>query len=140
MPIAGPYSASNALGLIFQFVNFANDVQTRPPADRAEAERIVPVDDDGTRTIQFLTRAQRAASLLTNLRTTNYARSADLHPFVYFYSQQGHHQPTNFLAVAYWLCDLDKTDRLPKLAANGVRGRLGGFLTEKRFSYSVNLS
>lgn len=133
LPIAGPYSASNALALVFQFVNFANDVPTKPPASRDEAEKIIPVDADGTLTIQYLNRAQRAASLLSNLRTTNYMRSADLHPFVYFYSQQGHHQPTMFLAVAYWLCDLDKTEGLPKLAVNKVRGALEDILLEYSF-------
>jgi hypothetical protein len=133
LPIAGPYSSSNALALIFQFVNFANNVPTTPPTSRAEAQKIVPADTDGTSTVQYLKQAQRAASLLTNLRTTDYSRSADLHPFVYFYSRQGHHQPTMFLAVAFWLCELDKTNRLPKLAANGVRGRLEDFLLKNSF-------
>lgn len=122
LPIAGAHSAANALGNIFQFVNIANNVPSKRPASRAEAHRIVPADVDGTDTIQFLKSAQRAASLLSNLRTTDYSRSADLHPFVYFYSKQGHHQPTMFLAVTYWLCELDKARKLPELAANGIRG------------------
>lgn len=133
LPIAGAYSASNALTLIFQLVNFANEVPTKPPASRTDAEKIIPADVDGTSTIQFLKKAQRAASLLTNLRKTNYSRSADLHPFVYFYSRQGNHQPTMFLAAAYWLCELDKTKRLPELATNGLRGRLEDFLLENSF-------
>jgi len=75
LPIAGSYSASNALNLIFQFVNLANDVPAKPPTSRAEAEKIVPLDSDGTSTIQFLRRALRTASLVSNLRKTNYSRS-----------------------------------------------------------------
>jgi hypothetical protein len=133
LPVAGAYTASNALALIFQLVNFANNVPTKPPANRDEAERIVRPDADGSRTIEFLKEAQRAASLLSNLRTTNYSHSADLHPFVYFYSGQGNHQPTMFLAAAYWLHELGKAKKLPKLAVNGVRGRLEDFLLDNRF-------
>jgi Protein of unknown function DUF262 len=133
LPIAGSFYASNALNLIFQFVNFANDVQTKPPANRAEAEKLVPVDSDGTATIRFLKKTQRVASLLSNLRTSSYAHSVDLHPFVYFYSHQGHHQPTMFLATAYWLRELDKSKKIPELAKNGLRGRLEDFLLEHSF-------
>lgn len=133
LPIAGAYSAANALGLIFQFVNIANNVPPKRPASRTEAQMIVPADVDGTGTVQFLKSAQRAASLLSNLRTTAHSRSVDLHPFVYFYSHQGLHQPTMFLAVAYWLWDLDKRKKLPELAANGIRGRLEDFLLENSF-------
>jgi hypothetical protein len=133
LPIAGAYTADNALGLIFQFVNFANDVPTKAPNSRAEAETVVPIDSDGTRTIQFLKRAERAASLMSNLRKTNLSRSADLHPFVYFYSHQGNHQPTMFLATAFWLCGLDRAKKLPLLAKNGLRGRLENFLLANSF-------
>ncbi|MGC2695233.1 MAG: DUF262 domain-containing protein [Candidatus Angelobacter sp.] len=133
LPIAGSHSASNALTLIFQFVNFANDVQTKAPTSRAEAERIVPADVDGISTIRFLKKAQKAAALLSNLRKTNYANSADLHPFVYFYSRQGNHQPTMFLAAAYWLHGLDKAKKVPELAKDGLRGRLEDFLLENSF-------
>jgi hypothetical protein len=133
VPIAGSYTASNVLGLIFQFVNFANGVPTKPPTSRADAETTVGIDVDGARTVEFLKRAKTAATLMTNLRKTDFARSADLHPFVYFYSRQGNHQPTLFLAVTYWLNDLDKRKKLPELAANGVRARLEDFLLEKSF-------
>ncbi len=89
LPIAGPFYSTHTLGLIFQFVNLANDVPTKAPASRVEAERMVPVDDNGKGTIEFLRRTQRVASLLSNLRTTNYSHSVDLHPFVYFYSRNG---------------------------------------------------
>lgn len=133
LPIAGPSSAANALALIFQFVNFANNVPTTPPASRAEAQRAVPIDTDGTSTVQYLAQTLRAATLLSNLKDTNYSRSADLHPFVYFYSRQGRHQPTLFLATAYWLCELDRAKRLPELAAKGLRGRLESFLLDNPF-------
>ncbi len=133
LPIAGSFYASNALNLIFQFVNFANDVQTKPPANRAEAERLIPVDTDGTATIRFLKKAQRVASLLSNLRTSHYSHSLDLHPFVYFYSQQGNHQPTMFLATAYWLREVDKSGKIPELAKDKLRGRLEDFLLAHSF-------
>lgn len=133
LPIAGSFSASNALNLIFQFVNFANDVQTKPPANRAEAEKLVHVDPDGTATIRFLKKAHRVASLLTNLRTSSYSHSLDLHPFIYFYSRQGHHQPTMFLAAAYWLRELDKDKKIPELEKGGLRGKLEDFLLDHSF-------
>lgn len=133
LPIAGAHSSANALNLIFQFVNFANDVPTKPPADRKEAEKIVPKDPDGAATIQFLKNAQRTASLLTNLRNTNYSRSLDLHPFVYFYSHQGNHQPTMFLATAYWLRDLDKKKRISELARSGLRENIENFILNHAF-------
>lgn len=133
LPIAGSFYSSNALNLIFQFVNFANDVQTKPPANRAEAEKLVPVDTDGAATIRFLKKAQRVASLLSNLRTSSYAHSLDLHPFVYFYSHQGHHQPTMFLATAFWLRELDKNKKIPELAKDGLREKLEQFLLDHSF-------
>jgi hypothetical protein len=133
LPIAGAYTASNALNLIFQFVNFANDVPAKPPATRAEAEKLIPIDVDGLRTIEFLQKAKTAAALLSNLRKTNYAHSADLHPFVYFYSKQGNHQPNMFLAASYWLHGLDKAKKISDLANNGLRGRLENFLLKNAF-------
>jgi len=133
LPIAGSFTSSNALNLIFQFVNFANDVQSRPPANRAEAEKLIPRDADGAATIRFLKKTKRIASLLSNLRTSSYAHSLDLHPFVYFYSHQGNHQPTMFLATAYWLRELDKRKKIPELAKDGLRGRVEDFLLENAF-------
>ncbi|HKW16015.1 MAG TPA: DUF262 domain-containing protein [Terriglobales bacterium] len=133
LPIAGSFIASNALTLIFQLVNFANDVPTRPPSSREEAEKIIPADTDGTRTIECLKKTKRTATLLTNLRTTNHSHSVDLHPFVYFYSRQGNHQPTMFLATAYWLRELDKKKKMTELAKEGLRGCLEEFLLENSF-------
>ncbi len=133
LPVGGSFNASNALNLILQFVNFANDVPTRPPANRADAEKLIPPDSDGSSTIRYLKKAQRVAALLSNLRTTNYTYSLDMHPFVYFYSREGNHQPTMFLAAAYWLRDLDKNGTIPELARNGLRGRLEDFLLENSF-------
>ena len=108
---------------------------TRPPANRADAEKLIPPDSDGSSTIRYLKKAQRVAALLSNLRTTNYTYSLDMHPFVYFYSREGNHQPTMFLAAAYWLRDLDKNGTIPELARNGLRGRLRILLREQ-FPYS----
>ena len=38
--IAGPFYSTNALNLIFQFVNIANDIRDKPPRTRQEAESI----------------------------------------------------------------------------------------------------
>ena len=133
LPIAGPFYSSNALNLIFQFVNFANDVQTKAPTSREDAEKLVPIDTDGSRTVKFLNKTKQVASLLGNLRTTNHSNSLDVHPFVYFYSRQGNHQPTMFLATAYWLRELDKRKKIPELARDGMRGRLEDFRRENSF-------
>jgi hypothetical protein len=133
LPVAGSFYSAASLGLIFQLVNFANDVPTKPPNNRADAEKRIPVDTDGGATIRFLEKTKRAASLLTNLRTTHYMRSLDLHPFVYFYSRQGSFQPTMFLATTYWLCDLDKNDKILRLMKNGLRGKLENFLLKHSF-------
>ncbi len=99
VPIAGPFYSTNALNLIFQFVNIANDVRDKVPKTREEAESIVPKDVNGDGTIFYLQRARKLASLLSNLPKTSYAHSMDLHPFVYFYSADAKHQPTIFLSV-----------------------------------------
>lgn len=133
LPIAGSFYAANALNLIFQFVNLANDIHAKAPANRKDAEKIVPPDEDGSATINFLKKTKRVASSLTNLRTTNHSNSLDLHPFVYFYSRQGIPQPTMFLATAYWLQDLDKRGKITELATRERRKKLEDFVLANYF-------
>jgi hypothetical protein len=94
---------------------------------------MVPVDTDGSSTILFLRRTKKLASLMSNLSDTDHSHSLDIHPFVYLYSKQGHHQPTMFLAVADWLHSYDRAKRIPDLAKPGVREEVEDFLLRNAF-------
>jgi hypothetical protein len=131
VPVAGQFYATNALNLIFQFINNANDVRDKVPRSREEAESIVPRDLSGDQTIFYLQRAKRLASLLSNLSTTNFSYSVDLHPFVYFYSGEGKHQPTMFLAVAKWMREFERNDSVSSFL--DVRAKTEDFLIANRF-------
>ena len=131
VPIAWPFHSTNALNLIFQFVNIANDVRDKVPKTREEAESIVPKDVNGDGTIFYLQRARKLASLLSNLPKTSYAHSMDLHPFVYFYSADAKHQPTIFLSVAKWMNQYARNDAIFSFLQ--VRAKTEDFLVANRF-------
>lgn len=109
LPVAG--KSGQALPLLFDFVNLANDVPvvdaTRKHPDR-KPETPLPKDEDGKKTLDFLNRTKGLANRLAGIDPS----SLGYDPVVYFYSLTGRHQPTSFLAVAAFTLDLIKNDEL----------------------------
>jgi hypothetical protein len=110
-PVAGRYSPSTAVGLLLQAVNQANGVDDTVPSSKEEAEAKVPPDQNGKRTAEFLRNTRTIITTISNREDTDHMRSLDLHPFVYFYSDRGKHQPVAFLAtvelIASWKQESD---------------------------------
>jgi hypothetical protein len=93
LPVAG--RSGQALPLVFELVNVANDV---PVVDASKGKKTTPIgnDDDGNLTLTYL---KRTRDLVGRISGTNPA-SLGLHPAVYFYSTTGRHNPTAVLAVS----------------------------------------
>lgn len=130
LPLAGNYS-SDGLGLLFNVINLSNKSGDVLPKSREEAEKLIGVDTDGARTITYLQQTKRIASTLSNRMDTDFMRSLDLHPFVYFYAENGRHQPSMFLAVLEWIRDYDEKNLL--LEFTRVRAKFEDFLIKHRY-------
>lgn len=130
LPIAGSYTISD-LGLVFNSINLSNKSGDAFPNSREEAEAQIGIDQDGTRTIEYLNRTKGLASLLSNRMNTDFMKSLDLHPFVYFYSEQGRHQPSLFLATVELMRDYEEKNLL--LEFTKVRSVFEDFLVNHRF-------
>jgi hypothetical protein len=110
LPIAGrSYSGGDSLGLVFDFVNLANDLvepkqkqKTRQGKDRKEKET---VDIDGSQTIAYLNNVKRIAQRMSG----KHPSSLGLHPGVYFYGITGRYQATAFLATVGMIHNLEET-------------------------------
>lgn len=70
----------------------------------------LPVDADGTLTIDYLKNVRRRVERITG----DNSRSLGLHPVVYFYIRSGTFQPTVFLAVSGFLEELARGEKLIK--------------------------
>lgn len=88
LPIAGKGYSSNALPLLLDFINLANDVTV-------STETKLEHDLDGSSTVRFLKSAKKVLTRITGTHPS----SLGLHPVVYFYSAAGRYQPTAFLAM-----------------------------------------
>ena len=114
LPVAGRVYSAQALPLLFDLVNIANNVPPekkskgkKKAAAPATAKVIDPLDDaDGAKTIDFLKNTKRLAYRISS----TYASSLGLHPAVYFFSATGRHQPTSFLAVVNLMKGFEATD------------------------------
>jgi hypothetical protein len=141
LPIAGRVYSAQALPLLFDLVNIANDV---PPEKKKKGKKKKTAvskitdplgDPDGTRTIEFLKNTKRLAYRISS----NYSSSLGLHPAVYFYSATGRHQPTSFLAVVNLMKAFEKTDHFATFTRN--RRKFEDFLTKyKDFPNQVVVS
>jgi hypothetical protein len=134
LPIAGEYSSSTGLALLFNAINLSNRSGEVRPTSKEEAESLIGSDKDGTRTIEYLKNTQQLVSTLANRIDTDFMNSLDLHPFVYFYAENGRHQPTLFLAVIEWIREYEEKNKL--LAFTKVRAVFEDFLINNRFLIS----
>jgi hypothetical protein len=105
VPIAGKYVEGSSLGLVLQVINLSNHVSDEIPESTAKAEEIFGADPKGNRTIEYLKQAKQIITTIANQEDTDYMRSLDLHPLVYFYSDRGNHQPLTFQAVIEWIAN-----------------------------------
>ena len=92
LPIGGRGFSAQTLPLIYDFVNFANDI---PLKETKSIKPDLPVDNDGTETVKYLKKVERLTRRISGLHPS----SLGLHPAVYFYGANGRYQPTPFLAM-----------------------------------------
>src|SRR5690606_24107681 len=112
LPIAGRAYSAQALPLLFDLVNIANDV----PVDKKRKGHKVQqatlavadalADQDGAKTIEYLKQTRK----LVERVSSTHPSSLGLHPAVYFYSATGRHQHTSFLAAIRLMKEFEKTD------------------------------
>jgi hypothetical protein len=123
LPPAGRSSAAGSLALLMDSVNITNEIVIASPLkSREDAEKSVPPDKDGTRTIEFLKTTEKTMSRIKSDKQ----RSLGLYPLVYFYSENGRHLPTSFLAVVQLVSELEKNDQFKVFTR--VRARFEDFL------------
>src|SRR6185437_3400701 len=67
---------------------------------------------------------------MSNRVDTDYMRSLDLHPFVYFYSDRGRHQPSAFLATVELIAEWEDKQRLFDFTLN--RAAFENFLVQHK--------
>lgn len=114
LPMGGPVYSSTALRMVYDFINLS--VGGPAPGD----------DPDGTRTIEYLERAQRVLRLICS----NHPSSLGLHPAVYFYSWTGKQQPILFISLAELVIELNQMKKLKQFTT--VRKDLEEFLVSNR--------
>lgn len=112
LPIAGRVYSAQALPLLFDIVNIANDVRTERKKGKKKTAVPPPssdpmADTDGAKTIEYL---QKTKQIINRISSTH-PSSLGLHPVVYFYSATGRHQPTTLLAVVSMMKDFEKTNK-----------------------------
>lgn len=121
LPVAGRSYSSDSLKLILDVMEFVNKKSplnaptngSRPRRKKGADVEILsptmPVDVDGSATIEFLTKARKALSRIAGMGEA----SLGLHPAVYFYSATGAYQPTAFLAAIGFVQDLEARNEFP---------------------------
>jgi len=116
VPVAGKAYSAQALPLIFDLVNLANDAVVGRVVKELEG------DHDGTMTLQFLKTVKKMAFRISG----NHPSSLGLHPLVYFYGPSGRFQPTSFFGIVALIKKLDKKDSFSSFSS--VRRRFEDFL------------
>lgn len=104
LPVAGHGYGSQTLPLIFDFVNISNGFPV-VDSSRSKGKKLIltehepPVESD---TLKAMANAARIGRMMTG----DHASSLGLHPAVYFYSNNGRHQPTAVLAMVQFIKDM----------------------------------
>lgn len=122
IPLAGKGYSSDALALIFDFINISNGF--------SEKENNVD-DPDGTLTKTTLDNCYKIVSRISG----NTPNSIGLHPAVYFYSDTGRYQKTAFLAFINLVKDkVDDTNFFKNFIS--IRSKFEYFLVT--YKYFIN--
>ena len=120
IPVGGKKYSPQSLSLTFAFVNIINEIKT-------DFKKTLLDDIDGIKTIEILTKCRDVAY---KINSTN-PYSLGLHPIVYFYSQEGRHKTTSFLAIVYFVIKLFESNAIKKF--NNVRERFEEILLSHDF-------
>ncbi len=96
LPIAGKIYSSQSLPLLLDFINIVNGTLLKP-------NDAIQNDSDGIETIKFLSNCYRVAQRINS----KHPGSLGLHPFVYFYSQNGRYKPASFFAVTALILEFE---------------------------------
>ncbi len=132
VPVCG--RGYNQLPFIFDFVNLANAVAIEDSTAKQDVKDNLPIDQDGTATLNFLENVRRKVQRLT----TNAPGSLGLHPLVYYYTRGGRFQPAAFLAVSQFVDLLIKEKKLDSFTKN--RANFEDFLLRYKEIYSIIVS
>lgn len=127
-PVAGHGYGPENIKMIFELVNYVNDVPSEMwgTATSANNKKQLPDDVDGSLTSKFLSEVKKATSRIAG----NDPSSLGLHPFVYFYGATGRFQPTAFLAAIAFVAELAKAGELPRFTK--ARAKFEEFLLRHR--------
>jgi hypothetical protein len=99
LPIGGKGYSSQSPLLIFEFVNLVNNVKS---------DDTISEDVDGSLTVEFLKKSKKVANLINSTHPS----SLGLHPAVYFYSRSGRHKTASFFAIADFVMELERKNKL----------------------------
>jgi hypothetical protein len=131
LPIAGKANSSNSISLLLEAVNMANGLPIGVELkSKTQAESLVPVDADGSTTVAFLQKTRKLIYRVCNRTTGDDLSSLNLHPLVYFYSDNGKHLPTSFMAVMELMHQFEKNNSFVMFTL--VRSRFEDFLLNQR--------
>ncbi len=100
LPVAGKITAAQALPLILDFINIANQI----PID---FKNKLNDDTNGDETLKYLQTVRKVAWRINSVHPS----SLGLHPIVYFYSFEGRHKPASFYAIIAWILEFEKTNK-----------------------------
>jgi hypothetical protein len=112
LPVAGRGYSSQTLPLVFELVNITNEIPSENISD----------DKDGKTTIEHLKNCHR----ILNRISGTHPSSLGLHPVVYFYSNTGRYQPTNFFGIVKFIIELEKKNAFKSFIT--VRKQIEEFL------------
>jgi hypothetical protein len=124
VPVAG--RGYNALPFVFDLVSNANGVKIVDSTRKRGAQDKLPKDEDGSQTVDYLKRVQRAVARITTI----HSGSLGIHPVVYFYTRGGAFQPAAFIGASQFLVSLTAEDKLDGFTA--VRQQLEDFLVANK--------
>lgn len=100
IPIGGKLYSAQALPLILDFVNVANNIEAN--------SKDIEDDDTGEKTIKILKRTRKVAWMLNS----NHPSSLGLHPIIYFYSRDGRYKVASFFALVDLIMRLKSRGRI----------------------------
>jgi len=131
LPISGRSFVKDSLSLVVDTVNIANsvpEVNIKKVKSKEAMEQIIKPDPTGEDTINYLKQTRNTIGMIKGFPGEH--RSLDLYPLVYFYSGNGKHMPTSFLAWVELIKDWDKKQKLMHFTA--VRKDFEEFLIEHK--------
>jgi hypothetical protein len=130
LPIAGRSFITDSLSRVVDTVNITNGIEINPKKikSKVDVEQIIPPDTDGSKTINCLNNTKGVISRIIGFEGEN--KSLDLYPLVYFYSANGKHMPTSYLAFVELMRDLDNKDAFKSFTL--IRKEFEEFLVEHK--------